>query len=60
MNYQVRELSPTRQPNSERANASSIHDAVELGDEELSMVSGGKLALVCANGRHITTGKITC
>ena len=60
MNNQIRELSPTRQPNSERANASSIPVAMELGDEELSMVSGGKLASFCANGRHIATGRITC
>lgn len=58
MNNRIRELSPTRQPNSERANASSIHVAMELGDEELSKVSGGRL--FCANGRHIMTGRITC
>ena len=58
MNNQIRELSPTRQPNRERANASSIDVAMELGDEELSKVSGGRLS--CANGRHIPQVKITC
>ena len=61
MNNQVRELSPTRQPNGERANVSSIHVAMELGDEELSKVSGGRgLALMCATGRHIAQAKIVC
>jgi hypothetical protein len=58
MNNQIRELSPIRQQNNERASASSIQVAMELGDEELSKVSGGRL--ICANGRHIATGKITC
>ena len=58
MNHQIRELSPTKQPNSERTNASSIHVAMELGDEELSKVSGGRLT--CVQGKHIKSGKITC
>ncbi len=61
MNNQIRELSPTKQPNAERANASSIHVATELGDEELSRVSGGGgLLLKCATGRHIASAKIVC
>jgi len=58
MNSQIRELSPTKQPNSERASASSLHVETELGDAELSKVSGGRLT--CASGRHIPTLKITC
>lgn len=58
MNNQVRELSPTRQPNNERAIASSIQVGTELGDEELSKVSGGMP--FCATGRHIKRGKLIC
>jgi hypothetical protein len=58
MNNQIRALSPTKQPSGERANASSLRVETELGDAELSKVSGGRL--VCAQGRHIATGKITC
>jgi hypothetical protein len=61
MTHQIRELSPTKQPTRERVNASSVRVEMELGDEELSNVSGGRgLFLKCANGRHIATGIITC
>jgi hypothetical protein len=58
MNNQIRVLSPTKQPNGERANASSLYVETELGDAELSQVSGGRL--ICAQGQHIKTGRITC
>jgi hypothetical protein len=61
MNNQIRELNPTRRPNGERVNASSVRVEMELGDEELSKVSGGRgLALKCATGRHFAAVKITC
>jgi bacteriocin-like protein len=62
MNNQNRELSPT-QPNSEPDKGAPDFVKTELSEEELSQVSGGKssscLALVCANGKHFATGKIT-
>jgi bacteriocin-like protein len=32
----------------------------ELSEQELSKVSGGRLASACATGKHLTIGKITC
>jgi len=32
----------------------------ELSEQELSKVSGGRLASACATGEHLTIGKITC
>jgi bacteriocin-like protein len=62
MNNQNRELSPT-QPNSEPDKGAPGFVKTELSEEELSQVSGGKssscLALACATGKHIATGKIT-
>jgi hypothetical protein len=58
MNDQISALSPTKQPNSERAIVSAIHVGTELGDAELSQVSGGRL--ICAQGQHIKRGRVTC
>jgi len=60
MNNQVRELSPSK-PNNEPAKASAVGTEMELGERELSHVSGGRsLFLACANGKHIPAVKITC
>jgi bacteriocin-like protein len=62
MKNQIRELSPTK-PNGEPNKGAPASVKTELGEEELSQVSGGKgmsLYLACANGKHIAAGKITC
>jgi hypothetical protein len=61
MKNQIRELSPTK-PNGEPDKGAPAFAETELGEEELSQVSGGKsssLALHCCNGEHIKAGKIT-
>jgi len=60
MNNQIRELSPTKQ-DGEADKGAPICVSTELGEEELSQVSGGKsssLALMCATGKHIANAKI--
>jgi hypothetical protein len=59
MNIHIRDLDPTK-PNDEPAKRSLIDVEMELGEQELSNVSGGSLHLLCANGRHFAKGKITC
>ena len=59
MNNQIRDLGPTKS-NNERAKRSLIVVEMELGEEQLSNVSGGSLHLSCAKGQHFATGKITC
>jgi len=59
MNNQIRDLGPTN-PNNERAKRSLTVVEMELGEEQLSNVSGGSLHLSCAKGQHFATGKITC
>jgi hypothetical protein len=59
MSDQIRELSPAKS-NNERANCSLMHVEVELGEEELSIVSGGSLHLMCAKGQHFAKVKLTC
>ncbi|MBR1284287.1 hypothetical protein JQ597_19750 [Bradyrhizobium sp. AUGA SZCCT0177] len=59
MNNQIRDLGPTK-PSNERAKRSLIDVEMELGEEELSNVSGGSLHLTCAKGQHFATGRITC
>ena len=59
MNNQIHDLGPTK-PTNERAKRSLIAVEMELGEEELSNVSGGRLHLTCAKGQHFTTVKITC
>jgi len=44
-------------PSDKRAKDASIDAGVELGDEELSQVSGGRLT--CVKGEHIPKVKIT-
>jgi hypothetical protein len=61
MNKQIRELSRTK-PDGEADKGASTSVKAELGEEELSQVSGGKtssLALKCATGKHFAAGKIT-
>ncbi len=61
MNNQTRELSPTRL-DGEADKGAPACVSTELGEEELSQVSGGKssgIALMCATGRHIAEAKIT-
>ena len=54
MNKQkIREQSPTK-PNDEPAKGASIDVHMELGEEDLSKVSGG----TCAKGQHIPKVKI--
>jgi hypothetical protein len=54
MNKQkIREQSPTK-PNDEPAKGASIDINMELGEEDLSKVSGG----TCAKGQHIPKVKI--
>jgi hypothetical protein len=57
MKNKIREQTPTK-PNDERVKDASIDGNIELGDEELSKVSGGRLT--CVKGEHIKTGKIIC
>ena len=59
MNIHIRDLDPTK-PNDERAKPSLIDVEMELGEQELSNVSGGSLHLSCANGQHFSKAKITC
>ena len=56
MKNKIREQSPTK-PNDKRAKDASIDAGVELGEEELSQVSGGRLS--CAKGEHIKVVKLT-
>ena len=56
MKNKIREQSPIK-PSDKRAKDASIDAGVELGDEELSQVSGGRLS--CAKGEHIPKVKIT-
>ena len=60
MNNQIRELSPTRQDGeADKGVPACVH--TELGEDELSQVSGGKgssIALMCASGKHIANAKI--
>jgi bacteriocin-like protein len=61
MNKQIRELSSTK-PDGEADKGASTLAKAELGEEELSQVSGGKgssRALKCCTGKHIAEGKIT-
>jgi hypothetical protein len=55
MKSKIREQSPTK-PNDKRAKDASIDLSTEIGDEELSQVSGGH----CVKGEHIKGGRITC
>jgi hypothetical protein len=55
MKNKIREQNPTK-PNDERVKDASIDVNVELGDEELSKVSGGRN---CVKGEHIKEGKLT-
>ena len=60
MNNQIRKLSPTKQ-DGEADKGAPICVSTELGEQELSQVSGGKgssLALVCASGKHFANAKI--
>ena len=56
MKNKIREQSPTK-PNDKRAKDASIDVSAEIGDEELSQVSGGRLS--CAKGEHIKVVKLT-
>ena len=56
MKKQIREQSPTKL-NDDRAKDASIDAGTELGEAELSKVSGGRLT--CAKGEHIPKVKIT-
>jgi len=56
MKNKIREQSPTK-PNDKRAEDASIDVSAEIGDEELSQVSGGRLS--CAKGEHIKVVKLT-
>ena len=56
MKNKIREQSPTK-PNDKRAKDASIDVSAEIGDEELSQVSGGRLS--CAKGEHFKKVKIT-
>jgi hypothetical protein len=53
MKNQIREQSP-KKPKDERAKSTSIDVNMELGDEELSQVSGG----TCAKGEHFKKVRI--
>ena len=53
MKKQIREQSPAKQ-NDDRAKDASIDINMELGEAELSKVSGG----TCAKGQHIPKVKI--
>jgi hypothetical protein len=59
MNNQIRDLGPTN-PNHEPAKRSRVEVEIELGEMELSNVSGGSWHLTCAKGQHFKSGKITC
>jgi hypothetical protein len=56
MKNKIREQSPTK-PNDKRVKDASIDVSTEIGDEELSQVSGGRLT--CVKGEHIPKVKIT-
>ena len=56
MKNKIREQSATK-PNDKRAKDASIDVSAEIGDEELSQVSGGRLS--CAKGEHIKVVKLT-
>jgi hypothetical protein len=56
MKNKIREQSPIK-PSDKRAKDASIDAGVELGDEELSQVSGGRLS--CVKGEHNPKVKIT-
>ena len=56
MKNKIREQSPTK-PNDKRAKDASIDVSAEIGDEELSQVSGGRLS--CAKGEHIKVVKLS-
>ena len=55
MKSKIREQSPTK-PNDKRVKDASIDVSTEIGDEELSQVSGGH----CVKGEHIKVVKIIC
>jgi hypothetical protein len=55
MKNQIREQSPTK-PKDERAKDASIDANMELGEEELSKVSGGRRP--CASGQHYKEGQL--
>jgi hypothetical protein len=55
MKNKIREQNPTK-PNDERVKDASIDVNVELGDEELSKVSGGRN---CVKGEHYKEVKLT-
>lgn len=60
MNKQIREMSPTK-PDGEPDKAAPTLVKAELGEEELSQVSGGKgssLASKCCTGKHYAEAKI--
>jgi len=59
MNDQMRDLCSTKL-NNERAERSLIGVEMELGEQELSNVSGGSLHLACVKGEHIKRAKLTC
>jgi hypothetical protein len=59
MTIHIRDLDPTK-PNDQRAKRSLIDVEMELGEQELSNVSGGSLHLSCVKGQHFAKGKITC
>lgn len=56
MKNKIREQSPAK-PNDKRAKDASIDVSAEIGDEELSQVSGGRLS--CAKGEHIKVVKLS-
>jgi bacteriocin-like protein len=60
MNKQIRELSSTK-PDGEADKGAATLAKAELGEEELSQVSGGKgssLASKCCTGKHYAEAKI--
>jgi hypothetical protein len=60
MNDQVRKASSSKL-NNEHAKGLTVDVEAELGEEELSKVSGGRgLYLACVKGRHFPTATITC
>jgi hypothetical protein len=60
MNHQVHKLNPSKL-NNESVKGSPAYVEMELGEEELSKVSGGRgLYSACVKGQHFPSVKITC